>query len=519
MSGFLAPALALFSATPAAAVGNAVLPTNPGPGNSPVVINNYVQNIFPPNDDGSTALTPLGFHIDFFGQNFGSAYVNNNGNITFTAPLHTFTPSDLTTFGSPIVAPFFADVDTSTGGSPVNYGQGTLNGHLAFVVNWPGVTCFDTLAGGLNNFQLILVDRPDLGTGPLGDDFQIIYNYNQIQWDTGTASDGNAVCQNIPPTGTSAFVGYSDGTNTPGNSFNLPGSGVAGAFLDGGPHALISNMLNSNTSGSYVFFVHLGVPVAGNNGYRMVAADGGAFAFGLNFNGSLAGIHLNAPIIGMANSPGPDGYLMAGADGGVFAIGGAQFSGSLGGQMIPSPISAIAATPAGDGYWLAAKNGHVYNFGNTPALPAVMLPPGASIVGMASTNDGMGAWLTDQRGDIYAEGTAPYLGGANTVHPVAPITGIASSPSGGYAQVAADGGVFAYGVQFQGSVPGSLAPGQQLVAPIVGIAFSHSGAGYWEVGGDGGLFNYGDAPFLGSIYTAIDGQPLNAPIVGIEPLG
>jgi hypothetical protein len=518
MSAFLAPALALLSTTPAAAAGNAVLPTDPGPGNSPVVINNYVQNNFPANDDNSTALIPLGFHINFFGQDFSGAYVNNNGNITFAAPLGEFTPSDLTTFGSPILAAFFADVDTAVAGSAiVNYGQGTLNGNKAFVVNWPNVACFATPAGGLNNFQLILIDRPDLGTGPLGDDFQIMYNYNQIQWDTGQASGGGANCQNVD--GTPAYVGYSDGTNTPGNSFNLPGSGQSGAFLDGGPHALISNMLNSNTAGSYVFFVHLGVPVAGNNGYRMVAADGGAFAFGLNFNGSLAGIHLNAPIIGMANAPGPDGYLLAGADGGVFAEGGAQFHGSLGSQMIPSPISAIAATPVGDGYWLAAQNGLVYNFGNTPPLPRIILPAGAMIVGIASTNDGKGAWLTDQRGDVYAEGTALYMGGANTVHPVAPIKGIASSPSGGYAQVAADGGVFAYGVPFQGSVPGSLAPGQHLVAPIVGMAFSHSGGGYWEVGADGGLFNYGDAPFLGSIYTAIDHHPLNAPIVGIEPLG
>jgi hypothetical protein len=64
-----------------------------------------------------------------------------------------------------------------------------------------------------------------------------------------------------------------------------------------------------------------------------------------------------------------------------------------------------------------------------------------------------------------------------------------------------------------------LAPGQHLVAPVVGIAVTHSGKGYWMVGADGGLFNYGDAPFLGSIYTAIPGKTLNGPIVGIQHLG
>jgi hypothetical protein len=257
------------------------------------------------------------------------------------------------------------------------------------------------------------------------------------------------------------------------------------------------------------------------NGYRLVGNDGGIFDFGLNYNGSLATIHLNSPIIGIANSRGLSGYLMASGDGGVFALGGANFYGSLGGKAIPSPIAAIAAPPAENGYWLAAQNGKIYPFGSAPPLPTVPLPPRAKIVGMASTTDGMGAWLTDQFGDVYAEGTALYKGGLGGVHINAPIVGIAAAAFGqGYVLAAADGGVFRYGTQgFFGSVPGSLKPGQHLVAPIVGIAVTHSGNGYWEVGADGGLFNYGDAPFLGNIYTTVPGGKLNGPIVGIQHLG
>ena len=256
------------------------------------------------------------------------------------------------------------------------------------------------------------------------------------------------------------------------------------------------------------------------NGYRMVGNEGGIFDFGLLFSGSLANNHLNAPIVGIANAPGPSGYLMAGGDGGVFALGGANFYGSLGGQSLPSPIAAIAATPAEDGYWLIAQNGKIYHFGNTPDLAALSLPPGAHIVGMASTNTGKGAWMVDQYGDVYAEGDAQYQGGLGGVHINAPIVGIAPAASGqGYILVASDGGVFNYNMGFYGSVPGSLHAGQHLVAPIVGIAVTHSGKGYWEVGADGGLFDYGDAPFLGSVYTAIDGTPLNGPIVGIQHLG
>jgi hypothetical protein len=253
------------------------------------------------------------------------------------------------------------------------------------------------------------------------------------------------------------------------------------------------------------------------NGYRLVANEGGIFDFGLLFSGSLANNHLNAPIVDLANAPGPAGYLMVGSDGGVFALGGAAFFGSLGGQTIPSPIAAIAAPPSENGYWLAAQNGKIYNYGAAPALPAIQLPQGAHIVGMASTTDGQGAWLTDQLGDVYAEGSAHYVGGLGGVHINMPIVGIAAAASGqGYVLVATDGGAFAYGTQhFFGSVPGSLKPGQSLNAPVVGIAVTHSGNGYWEVGSDGGVFTYGDAPFLGSMA----GTRLNGPVVGIQHLG
>ena len=44
------------------------------------------------NDDGSSPLIPLGFTFNLYGTNYTACYINNNGNITFTAPLATFTP-------------------------------------------------------------------------------------------------------------------------------------------------------------------------------------------------------------------------------------------------------------------------------------------------------------------------------------------------------------------------------------------------------------------------------------------
>jgi hypothetical protein len=246
------------------------------------------------------------------------------------------------------------------------------------------------------------------------------------------------------------------------------------------------------------------------NGYRMDGADGGAFDFGTVFAGSLAGSHIDAPIVGLADEPDAQGYLMVGSDGGVFSFAGAGFYGSLGGQSLASPIAAIATTPDGKGYWLVSKNGRTYNFGDAPALPSL----GAlnkPIVGAATTQTGKGLWLVGADGGVFSLGDAVFEGSLGTTHLNAPIVAIASSPTGeGYVLAAADGGVFAFNVAFKGS-----AANLHLNAPITGIALTNSGQGYWLSAADGGVFAFGDAPFLGSMV----GTRLNGPIVGIQHLG
>ncbi len=205
----------------------------------------FSGNTLPGNDDLSTGLVDIGFMTNFYGVNRNQLYVNNNGNVTFDNPLITYTPFGLTATNRQIIAPFFADVDTRNSASqPVTYGTGTVNGRNAFGVNYNNVGYYDTQADRLNSFQLVLVDRSDTGTG----NFDIEYNYDQIQWETGDASDGSGGLG-----GSSARVGFSNGTGAPGTSFELPGSAVNGAFLDGGPNSLVANRLNSDVDGRYIF--------------------------------------------------------------------------------------------------------------------------------------------------------------------------------------------------------------------------------------------------------------------------
>jgi hypothetical protein len=72
-------------------------------------------------------------------------------------------------------------------------------------------------------------------------------------------------------------------------------------------------------------------------------------------------------------------------------------------------------------------------------------------------------------------------------------TPAAASPPGNapqsYWEVASDGGIFSFGnAAFYGSLGG-----QNLAAPVVGVAATPDGRGYWEVEANGDVFNFGDA--------------------------
>lgn len=199
-------------------------------------------------------------------------------------------------------------------------------------------------------------------------------------------------------------------------------------------------------------------------GYRLVAADGGVFAYGdATFEGSTGDLVLNRPVVAAADTPSGLGYWLFATDGGVFSFGDAAFLGSTGDVVLNQPIVAAAATPTGGGYWLFAADGGVFSFGD------------------AGFHGSTGAITLNQ-----------------------PIVGADASRSGrGYWLFASDGGVFAFGdAAFQGSAGGS-----PLNQPVVD-GWRSEGDGYSLVASDGGVFTYG-APYLGSR----GGQPLNSPIV------
>ena len=168
------------------------------------------------------------------------------------------------------------------------------------------------------------------------------------------------------------------------------------------------------------------------NGYWLVAADGGVFAFGdARFHGSTGGQQLNQPIVDIARTATGAGYWLVASDGGVFCFGDARFLGSTGGQSLNRPIVGMAATATGRGYWLVASDGGVFCFGDARfAGSTVGIALNRPIVGMAATPNGAGYWFLAADGGISAFVDARYMGGATSRIDSGDATDVAARPDG-----------------------------------------------------------------------------------------
>jgi hypothetical protein len=244
----------------------------------------------------------------------------------------------------------------------------------------------------------------------------------------------------------------------------------------------------------------------GTGGYREVASDGGIFALGARYQGSMGGQPLDAPIVGMALDPWTGGYWEVASDGGVFAFD-APYYGSMGGQRLNAPIVGIAADFATGGYWEVARDGGVFAFHAAFYGSMGGQRLNAPIVGIAPDPVTGGYREVARDGGVFSF-NAPFYGSMGGQRLNAPIVGMALDPwTGGYWEVASDGGVFAFHAPYWGSMGGT-----RIARPVVGITADSATGGYWEVASDGGVFNF-DAPFFGSVGALT----LDAPVVGIAP--
>ena len=194
----------------------------------------FGTSCMPPNDDGSwtegdvTATTPgpgldltpafpTGLH--FYSGSYKVGWINNNGNLSFESNISQYTPNAFPGAPFPMIAPYWADVDTRTTAECASADYPSGEGYSAgatcsepasnavwwsltpgqLVVTWDKVGYYQCHATPTMSFQLIVTaagcgaEAPD--GGPSGIDFDIEFRYNVCGWEAGDASGGtNGFC-------------------------------------------------------------------------------------------------------------------------------------------------------------------------------------------------------------------------------------------------------------------------------------------------------------------------------------
>ncbi|KAG8548098.1 hypothetical protein GDO81_026671 [Engystomops pustulosus] len=158
----------------------------------------------PVSDDGSSPRIDLSVTLPLFGRNYSYLYVDNNGLLSFSAAISSWTPRPLPiSLNNPILAIFWADVDNRIAGN-IYYRQSRDTGLLAratsdirnytqdqnfqaqwvFVATWDHVAYYGSTSNKVNTFQAVLITD--------GNSTYTLYNYADIQWTTGTSNGGDS---------------------------------------------------------------------------------------------------------------------------------------------------------------------------------------------------------------------------------------------------------------------------------------------------------------------------------------
>ncbi|KAK9395019.1 TECTA: Tectorin alpha [Crotalus adamanteus] len=156
-------------------------------------------------DDGSSPEIKLSIPFIFFGVPYRTIFVNNNGVVSFNVLVSQFTPESFPLAdGRAFIAPFWADVHNGIRGE-IYYRETTdpvllkkvskdirkyfknlpsFTAVSVFIATWDEVTFYGgSSTTPVNTFQALLISD---GTASFA-----MFNYEEINWTTGTASGGD----------------------------------------------------------------------------------------------------------------------------------------------------------------------------------------------------------------------------------------------------------------------------------------------------------------------------------------
>jgi hypothetical protein len=343
---------------------------------------------------------------------FPASVVSSNGTITFTA---TFTPSEGVSLPSQTatVAVPVVNSGSSGGGSPV-----PRPAIPPLTVSCPAGSTNDGPVAPDLPPPLPSGATPGSGgatPGSVNNTFTTLPNNLVLNLNSGQVSSTSAVVSMITINNeTLSFTtqGSVSCSASGSGSSSTSGSGptsqsTSGLLSYGSPESLgFTGLSGSKPLAAPIINA---VPTSDDGGYWLVASDSGVFSFGnAKFYGNgytdgltgLGGSHpLAAPIDDLIPTSNDQGYWLLGADGGVFAFGNARFFGSTytagltglsGPHQLAEPIVDMVPTSNDQGYWLLGEDGRVFAFGNAPYCGSL---PGKGVqtdqaVGLTPSTDG-----------------------------------------------------------------------------------------------------------------------------------
>jgi hypothetical protein len=409
----------------------------------------------------------------------------------------------------------------TTPGTPETYsatvspasGTGTPTGSVAFTMGSTPL-CTATLSGGTGSCAGPV--SPSVGTHP------ITGTYSGDSTFGGSAGPTELVVESVLPPATPTGVTATPGDGRVTVSWNSdPGASTYDVY-----DATTSGGENPGTGPACVATApSTSCTVTGLN-------DGTTYYFlviATNVTASSApSAEVHATPVSLTPPPAPSGSVssMGGTStgpGGTASASNAGTSVSANGegavtvaQYGSDPGGAPSFDSAGEYFDVAVSAGSTFP---SVTIEDCNLNGGTNLYWWNPTAGTSGAWVavSGHPGPTLQAGPPPCLSvtlDSTTSPSLAMLTGTAfavgrapgpPAATGGYWEVASDGGLFAFNAPFEGSMGG-----KPLNSPIVGMAYDPATGGYWEVASDGGLFAF-NAPFEGSM----GGKPLNSPIVGM----
>jgi hypothetical protein len=168
----------------------------------------------------------LPFSVCFYDVAYQSFFINNNGNVTFEDQYTTFSSAVFPSAAiPPMIAPFWGDVDTGDDIEPIGQVRYEVYPDYA-IVSWDSVGVYPGANfNQRNTFQLLITDGV---SSVLPSGSNLCFLYGDMQWTTGTASQGTDGFGGLPAT---AGVNRGDGVNYfQLGQFDAPGIAYDGPF-------------------------------------------------------------------------------------------------------------------------------------------------------------------------------------------------------------------------------------------------------------------------------------------------